>query len=580
MSERLAVREKPMEGISVIMPAYNEAGVIYQAACESARAMEDSGRPYEIIVVDDGSTDDTTDEVRRAGAEYSSITAITLPENRGKGNALKRGFQVASMELACFLDADLDLHPSLIGDLLSEMERTNADIVIGSKRHPESRLEYPRIRRVYSTIYYYLILLLFRLPLKDTQTGIKLFRREVLARVLPRIVSKEFVLDLELLVVANRLNYRIAEAPIQLDFNRAFGRIAWRDVQGIIRDTMAIFYRTYVLGYYDTPIKPMVAGEPRMSIVIPSVGLDDMAEECVRKCNQLNYFNYDIRFIPDSPVDLDLRQPGSKVIPSGPVGPAIKRNIGVENSDAEIIAFVDADAFPDYSWLKSAVPYFEDDTVAAVCGPAVTPARDSKRQQASGLIYSATLVSGTTTFRYTYRAYREVDDYPTCNLLVRRSDFDQVGGFHSEFWPGEDTVLCHKLTQDLGKRIVYVPTVAVSHHRRPVYRAHLRQVYSYARHRGFFARKFPETSLRLQYFVPSVFVLFLLAGTLASFFNPIVMQAFLSVLGLYLILVLASSIKSPDILVDLLVFLGIIATHITYGVGFILGLLARKMKEQ
>ncbi|MHB8895558.1 MAG: glycosyltransferase [Candidatus Geothermincolia bacterium] len=569
-----------MEGISLVLPAYNEADIIYETACESARALEELGREFEIIVVDDGSMDDTSIEAGRAACEYKDIKILRLPFNQGKGNALKRGFQASKYELVCFLDADLDLHPSQITRLLAVMTDTGADLVIGSKRHPESSLNYPRVRKLYSTVYYVLIRALFHMPVKDTQTGIKLFKREVLQKAFPRVVAKTYALDLELMVTVHQLGYTIAEAPIALDFQRQYGRIGWEDIRNIIIDTLAVFYRLRILGYYGSPLKANVDYEPKMSIVVPSRGLDSMTAECLEKSQQINYSNYDIKFIPDEDVAVDLQPEGSQVIVSGPVGPAIKRNMGVAASDADIIAFIDADAWPDYDWLKNAVPYFDDERVAAVGGPAVTPPSDSRRQQASGCVYCASIVSGSTTYRYTAHAYRQVDDYPTSNLLVRRSDFEAAGGFHEEFWPGEDTVLCLKLTRDLGKKILYVPNVAVNHHRRELFRGHLRQVYSYSLHRGFFVRKFPETSRRLQYFIPSLFLAFLVLGFIALFFSSYWLYSYLAVLGLYVLLVALSSIKSLDPVMNLLVFPGIVATHLVYGYGFVKGLASRKMKEQ
>ncbi len=569
-----------MEGISVVIPAYNEADGIFETVHETDRAMKALGCDYEIIVVDDGSTDDTPRETARAEAEFESVQVVRLPENRGKGNAFKRGFQASTKELVCTIDADLDVHPYQVGKLKEDMERTGADVVVASKRHPRSELDYPRVRKFYSTVYYLMIFVLFRLPVKDTQTGLKLYKREVLSRALPRLVSVQYVLDLELLLVANYMGFKIVEAPVKISFQREFGRITWTDIRGIIVDTMSIFYRFYVLGYYGSPLKPVIESEPRVSIVIPTRDVDPMVVECVRKCHELNYSNFDIQLVPDADSDIELRPPGSAVIPSGPVGPAIKRNIAVANSRADIIAFIDGDAYPDYDWLKYAVPYFTDVNVAAVGGPAVTPPTDNRRQVASGAIFSASLISGSTRYRYRPHAFREIDDYPTVNLLVRKSDFDVVGGFHEEFWPGEDTVLCLKLTQDLGKQILYVPNVLVNHHRRPVYRPHLRQVYSYAVHRGFFVKKFPETSRRIQYFIPSLFVLAVVAGLVASLFSEPFMWAYLSVLGFYLLAALASSVKTLFVWVNALIFPGIVATHFTYGIGLMRGLLSGRMKEQ
>lgn len=566
--------------VSVVIPAYNEEESILAVLSETDLALKEIGVEYEIIVVNDGSTDGTRKALSKAKAGLPSLITIDLPENLGKGNAFRRGFQASRYDLVCCLDADLDLHPEQIGALIRRMAETDADIVIGSKRHPDSVLNYPTSRKIYSSCYYLLISALFRLPLKDTQTGLKLYRREVLETVLPRLVSMQYVLDLELLAVANRMGYRIAEIPVTLSFQREFGRIRFSDVRGIIVDTMSIFYRFYVLGYYGSPLKDVKADEPRVSIVVPTREIDPMVKECVSKCLELNYSNFDIQLVPDEPTEYEGLPEGSAVIASGAVGPSFKRNLAVENSNAEIIAFIDGDAYPAYDWLKHAVAYFDDEGVASIGGPAVTPPSDNRRQQASGAVYSASLVSWSTKFRYRPHAFREIDDHPTVNLLVRKSDFEKAGGFSEEYWPGEDTELCLRLVHQLKKRILYVPNVLVYHHRRPLFRGHLRQVYAYAQHRGFFVRKHPENSRHLQYFVPSLFVIGLVAGGIASLFSTPVLWVYFTVLLFYLALVLLSSIKTLDPLTNLLVIPGIISTHIVYGIGFIKGLLSRKMKMQ
>lgn len=242
-------------GISLVLPVHNEERHIAEMIEESVKALEDIGRDFEIIIVDDGSTDGTPVQIERAASHLPHTSVLTLRENLGKGNALMRGFRASTMELVCFMDADLDLHPWHLGVLLDEMERSGADIVIGSKRHPDSKLEYPWYRKLYSTAYYLLILLLFRLPVRDTQTGVKLFHRQVLQATMPHLLGKKYTLDLEILVVAHHHGYEVAEAPIKLTFQGKYGRIKWKDIMNIIIDTMAIFYRLYVKRYYDKPVE-------------------------------------------------------------------------------------------------------------------------------------------------------------------------------------------------------------------------------------------------------------------------------------------------------------------------------------
>ncbi|MDD5748878.1 MAG: glycosyltransferase [Actinomycetota bacterium] len=571
--------EETQNEISVIVPAYNEEKAIYQSARQIVETLEKMDVQYEVILVDDGSTDNTGDEIRRAIKDFPNVQGVFIKENVGKGNALRRGFQHSKYENICMIDADLDLPPYQIGTLDQIMREKRADIVIGSKRHPQSRLNYPWYRKLYSTTYYFLILVMFGLPVKDTQTGIKIFSREVLERVFPRVVCKQYTLDLELLVVANRLGFKIAEAPVVLEFHKKYGHINWVDIRNIIVDTLAVFYRLYFLKYYDSFLLPAVDYEPRVTIVIPSRELDSNALQCIRKCCELNYGNYEIIFVPDEPVDHSVLPGIVRVIPGGGTSPSAKRNMASTSTDAELIALIDSDAYPDPDWLRNAIPYFQDENIAAVAGPAITPPGDSKRQQASGLIYSSSLVSGSTTFRYTFHSSRNVDDYPSCNFIVRRKDYIEIGGCLEEYWPGEDTVLCLKLTKERKKKILYIPNVFVYHHRRPVYSKHLSQVASYAWHRGYFSKKFPETSRRLQFFVPSVFVLFVICGLAPAILNSIIRLVYISVLSFYFLLVILSGIKSLDVIINLMIIPGIVTTHFTYGTMFMFGLISRGRKK-
>lgn len=315
---------------------------------------------------------------------------------------------------------------------------------------------------------------------------------------------------------------------------------------------------------------------PAVSIVIPVKGRNDNLDECVRHCQSLDYPDFEIIAVPDYP----LEYPGVKVLPSGPVGPADKRELALGEARGDILAFLDDDAYPGTEWLKNAVRYFADDRVAAVGGPAVTPESDSLLQQASGLVYSSILASGNVTYRYLPGTKREVDDYPSCNLLVRRSILEEVGGFDTTFWPGEDTKLCLQITRDLHKKIIYAPDALVYHHRRPLFRPHLRQISNYALHRGYFMKRFPETSLRLTYFLPTVFTFALITGGILAVLNPTWRRFYLTGLAIYLILLLLSSLKAKRPLAVAAVAGGIFATHVFYGIGLVRGLMAAKLKEE
>jgi GT2 family glycosyltransferase len=274
-------------------------------------------------------------------------------------------------------------------------------------------------------------------------------------------------------------------------------------------------------------------------------------------------------------MNLDAR---IRLIPTGPVTPPRKRDIGIKEAKGEIIAFLDDDAYPEKTWLKHAVENFKDESVAAVGGPAVTPDSDGLMQKASGLVYESSLVSASFTYRYTPKGRREVEDYPSCNLIVRKSVLQALGGFNTNFWPGEDTKLCLDIRL-MGKKIIYDPGVLVYHHRRRLIFPHLKQVANYGLHRGYFVKRYPRTSFKFSYFLPSLFVLSVLAGAIFSLYLVPIKIVYLSCLLIYIFLVFASSISKGLILFPL-VFISVILTHITYGLYFLKGLSLKRLQEE
>jgi hypothetical protein len=194
-------------------------------------------------------------------------------------------------------------------------------------------------------------------------------------------------------------------------------------------------------------------------------------------------------------------------------------------------------------------------------------------------VFSSYLVSGQYIYRYLPKKKRRVDDYPSCNFLVRKAVMLQLNGFGTDFWPGEDTKLCLEITKKLGKKIVYDPQVLVFHHRRPLYLAHMRQIASYALHRGYFVKRFPQTSARIAYFLPSIFVLGLFCLGSFSLFSLPLRSLYLFGFSFYLSLVFIFSI-TKDLKLTPFVFTGIILSHFTYGVYFLKGLLVSRLSEE
>ena len=175
---------------------------------------------------------------------------IEYPLREGKGHALRVGLREARGEYVAFCDADGDIASEALPSFLTLMRLYDPDVVLGSKRHPLSDVYYPPLRRLLSWTYHKLTRLLFRVNVRDTQTGLKLIRRDVLAAVLPRMLEKRYAFDLEFLVVARSLGFaRVFEAPVRIDYRFA-SHVNPGPRSRIVRDTLAIFYRHHILDTY------------------------------------------------------------------------------------------------------------------------------------------------------------------------------------------------------------------------------------------------------------------------------------------------------------------------------------------
>ena len=246
--------------LSLVIPFYNPGhrlGFHVQAVVDALRTEQVT---FEVIAVSDGSTDGSPASI----AGIDQVRIIELAENQGKGAALRVGLAQGRGRYLGFIDGDGDIPARQLSHFLAAIRAGDPDVVLGSKLHPGSDVVYPPLRRLYSSGYRQLTRLLFRLPTRDTQTGIKLIRRETLAAVLPKMVEKRFAFDLELLVVARRMGYRsFVELPVQIA-ERFTTTISPRAVWRTLLDTFAIFYRLRVAHFYGPQLAP-VSGHRQVS---------------------------------------------------------------------------------------------------------------------------------------------------------------------------------------------------------------------------------------------------------------------------------------------------------------------------
>jgi dolichol-phosphate mannosyltransferase len=429
--------------LSVVVPVYNGGPAIVDNVELIRTRAGGELRPdeLELIVVSDGSIDGTAERLLAARSDVA-MRVIHYDRNLGKGYAVKVGSLAARGQWIALVDADLDLDPGSIPAYLQTARDEGLDLVIGSKRHPESVVHYPRSRRVASWCYQQLNRVLFDLDVRDTQVGLKVFRHEIAEEVVPLLLVKQFAFDLELLAVARALGYRrIAERPIRLDYRFTGSGVGSRAVARALLDTGAVFYRLRILRTYQRKLRllslPLAGEEPLVSV---QARADQVAG--------LDYPRLEL-------VDDD-----------------------VASARGELVARLAPDAVPAGNWLSAAVPYLVRKDVAAVVVPEVAPARASLRERAAAAVLESRLGGGSRRSRAFPGNVRETDDHPADNVVLRRDDYVAAASVGAA---GEELV---SWLAERGRRTIYAPDSVVTVAPPPLYRAHLRETYRHARARG------------------------------------------------------------------------------------------------
>ena len=246
--------------ISIIVPAYKQEKTILEDLENISRVMSQTRWEYEIICVVDGFMDKTLEKVKES--KDSKIHGYGYEANKGKGYAIRYGMARSKGDFILFIDSGMDINPNGISLILEHMEWYDADIMVASKRHSASKVSYPFFRKVLSFGYQILVRILFGLKVRDTQVGLKVFKRKVLEKVLPRLLVKRFAFDIEILAVAHHLGFKkIFDAPVEIKldtFNSSFnlkGVLFNRNLWLMVYDTLAVFYRINILHYYDDKSK-------------------------------------------------------------------------------------------------------------------------------------------------------------------------------------------------------------------------------------------------------------------------------------------------------------------------------------
>ncbi|MDA7792426.1 glycosyltransferase [bacterium] len=319
------------------------------------------------------------------------------------------------------------------------------------------------------------------------------------------------------------------------------------------------------------------------SIIIPVKSINDYVRETVSYIQNLNYEFWDVYILPNNAEDNEWNDPRINIVPTGRISPGRKRDKGAALSCADIIVFLDDDSYPEPNLLNIANQQFSQNEIIAVGGPAITPRTNSFWQKVSGAVFLSRFSGGFPERYIPIGETKSVDDWPSVNLMLRKKAFQEIGGFDSDFWPGEDTLLCLKIVENLKVQISYVPDLIVWHHRRAGIFSHLKQVGAYGLHRGYLARKNPRNSLKFTYFIPSFFLFFTILS-ISTHFIPNDLTELICIGWAAYALALAKAmadiqkIEGTRVALATLVF--IFATHLWYGAKFFQGIFSSSLKSQ
>jgi len=521
--------------LSIVVPVYNQE----QSIADNVEVIRDrvragfGGRRVEIIVVSDGSIDRT--EERLQDSPLEDVRVLHYDRNLGKGYAVKLGALEATGRWVGYVDADLDIDPASLPAFVAVAEGEELDFVVGSKRHPDSEVVYPRSRRFASWLFQVYVRLLLQLEVRDTQVGIKVFRRAVADEVMPLLIVKRYAFDIELLAVARTFGFdRIKEMPVKLTYQFTGSGVKASAVAHALTDALAIAYRLRVLRYYQ-----------RRRTLAGALGWTRPAG-----------FRPLVSVVADTDLASSFDYPAAEAVASA------------ADAHGDVLAFVEPGGRPAGNWLSATVPFLARDDIAAVVTPSVAPLTGNVRSRAAAAVRESRLGGGSQWFRFLPGNIRLVREFPGENVVVRRADWIAAGR------PGRLSVL--EALDRLGRAVVYTPESVVVASAPPLWLRHLASVTAGGRARGRAVRTRGIRSLRASSLVPVGFWLWVLVGWPVALLGPDPARAWGAVIVLYVVLLIAAgllaALRFRSLHVGLLSIPAFAATHAAYALGFVRGL--------
>ena len=458
-------------------------------------------------------------------------------------------------------------------------------MVVGSKRHPDSDVAYPRRRRIYSGLYQLLVRALFSLDVRDTQVGMKLFRREVLDRVLPVVLVKRYAFDLEVLAVSRHFGFRrIVESPITLEYRFTGSGVGWRAIANALWDTAAVFYRLRVRGYYDRQrrfcdrVTGGSAPEHGLSLAVVSAP-EFLDEEGGRRAEAL------VRGLPDGGAvivvtgEIDGRRPvapGLAIVETSERREASRLRLGIEMAHTDLVGLIAPDARPSGGWAAAAVALLADPAVGAVVGPTIPRLGTDLYEAAAGILSESRLGVGSARVRASVGPMHEIDGFPLSNVITHRTLLQEAMA-HGD---AVDDDLCGAITRRSGLLAIFSPDAVVTTRPSRLFGPYLRRVHGIGIDRGahFSARRI----VRAQYAAPVALIGAIALGVPAAVLGGLWIAAWTAVMAVYALGLLGLGALTfllhhrPRLTV--LVMAGAVSSHLAFGLGVLRGMLRRRRR--
>lgn len=246
--------------VSIVIPSYNNEHELQRTLSTMHQYLDKYSYSHQLIVINDGSTDGTETMLRDAQSLYPQLQVLTNDRNRGKGYSVRRGVLEAAGDFVVYTDADLAYPIETIELLLAPLQDGTADVAVGSRMHPLSDVRlHPRHfgylyrRHLLSRAFNFLVRRLFRLSVTDIQCGLKGFKDTAARSVFSLVTIPGFAFDVEAMLIAHRLQYRISEVPLSCVYQSDMSTVRiLANAGGVLRDLLNIFVK-FQLRHYRLP---------------------------------------------------------------------------------------------------------------------------------------------------------------------------------------------------------------------------------------------------------------------------------------------------------------------------------------